>query len=219
MQSSTRIHDRVPKPRASYGCARTPSPWRSTVFKKFLAVASALLIAGGLAIVAVAAPASAHHTDLTASAACTTDGGWDVTWSVMNSENFEGKVTASNNAAVPVGSGCCGWTRTSMRHACIRARCRWGGGRASLRWAGRTSVAGTQRPCAAHAEVASDRGGAAIAMRGAGADAGGRRAGAADHGVHDARREVTARIGRGALAHQGPPSTRQRCPCNSWWIW
>jgi len=74
------------------------------VFKKFLAVASALLIAGGLAIVAVAAPASAHHTDLTASAACTTDGGWDVTWSVMNSENFEGKVTASNNAAVPVGT-------------------------------------------------------------------------------------------------------------------
>ena len=74
------------------------------MFKKFLAVASALLIAGGLAIVAVAAPASAHHTDLAASAACTTDGGWDVTWSVMNSENFDGKVTASNNAAVPVGT-------------------------------------------------------------------------------------------------------------------
>ncbi len=74
------------------------------MFKKFLAVASALLIAGGLAIVAVAAPASAHHTDLAASAVCTTDGGWDVTWSVMNSENFEGKVTASNNAAVPVGT-------------------------------------------------------------------------------------------------------------------
>lgn len=74
------------------------------MFKKFLAVASALLIAGGLAIVAVAAPASAHHTDITASAVCTTDGGWDVTWSVMNSENFEGKVTASNNAAVPVGT-------------------------------------------------------------------------------------------------------------------
>ena len=74
------------------------------MFKKILAVASALLIAGGLAIVAVAAPAQAHHTDLTAVAACTTDGGWDVTWSVMNSENFEGKVTASNNAAVPVGT-------------------------------------------------------------------------------------------------------------------
>ena len=55
------------------------------MFKKILAVASALLIAGGLAIVAVAAPASAHHTDLTASAVCTTDGGWDVTWSVTNS--------------------------------------------------------------------------------------------------------------------------------------
>lgn len=74
------------------------------MFKKFLAVASALLIAGGLAIVAVAAPAQAHHTDLTAAAVCTTDGGWDVTWSVMNSENFEGKVTASNNASVPVGT-------------------------------------------------------------------------------------------------------------------
>ncbi|MBX3100594.1 MAG: hypothetical protein KF761_13580 [Salinibacterium sp.] len=74
------------------------------MFTKFLAVASTLLIAGGLAIVAVAAPASAHHTDLTASAVCTTDGGWDVSWNVMNSENFEGKVTASNNAAVPVGT-------------------------------------------------------------------------------------------------------------------
>lgn len=74
------------------------------MFKKFLAVASALLIAGGLALVAVAAPASAHHTDLTATAACNTGGGWDITWSVMNSENFEGKVTASNNAAVPVGT-------------------------------------------------------------------------------------------------------------------
>ena len=74
------------------------------MFRKFLAVASALLIAGGLAVVAVAAPASAHHTDLAASAVCTTDGGWDITWSVMNSENFEGKVTASNNAAVPVGT-------------------------------------------------------------------------------------------------------------------
>lgn len=74
------------------------------MFKKFLAVASALLIAGGLALVAVAAPASAHHTDLTATAVCNTGGGWDITWSVMNSENFEGKVTASNNAAVPVGT-------------------------------------------------------------------------------------------------------------------
>ena len=74
------------------------------MFKKILAVASALLMAGGLAIVAVAAPASAHHTDLTASAVCTTDGGWDVTWSVTNSENFAGTVTASNNASVPVGT-------------------------------------------------------------------------------------------------------------------
>lgn len=74
------------------------------MFKKFLAVASALFIAGGLAIVAVAAPAQAHHTDLAASAACTTDGGWDVTWSVMNSENFDGEVTASNNPAVPKGT-------------------------------------------------------------------------------------------------------------------
>ncbi|CAN5171992.1 hypothetical protein BH09ACT5_BH09ACT5_18070 [soil metagenome] len=74
------------------------------MFKKFLAVVSTLFIAGGLAIVAVAAPAQAHHTDLSATAVCTTDGGWDVTWSVMNSENFEGKVTASNNSAVPVGT-------------------------------------------------------------------------------------------------------------------
>jgi len=72
------------------------------VFKKFLAITSTLLLALGLSFVAVAAPASAHHTDVSAKATCTSDGGWDITWTVVNSENFEGKVTASNNAAIPV---------------------------------------------------------------------------------------------------------------------
>ena len=71
------------------------------MFKKILAVLSTALIAAGLAVIAVAAPASAHHTELDASAVCTTDGGWDVTWSIINSENSPGTVTTSNNAAVP----------------------------------------------------------------------------------------------------------------------
>ena len=72
------------------------------MLKKFLATAATVLLAVGLSVVAVAAPASAHHTDLSAKAACTSDGGWDITWTVINSENFEGKVTESNNAAIPV---------------------------------------------------------------------------------------------------------------------
>ncbi len=71
------------------------------MFKKFLATFATLLLAAGLSVVAVAAPASAHHTDITATAACTADGGWDITWKVVNSENFEGVVSASNNAAIP----------------------------------------------------------------------------------------------------------------------
>lgn len=71
------------------------------MFKKFLATFATLLIATGLSVVAVAAPASAHHTDISATAACTTDGGWDVTWTVVNSENFAAKITESNNSAIP----------------------------------------------------------------------------------------------------------------------
>jgi hypothetical protein len=71
------------------------------VFKKFAAAAAALLVGAGLSFVAVAAPASAHHADLSATAACAPGGGWDITWSVVNSENFEGQITTSNNASVP----------------------------------------------------------------------------------------------------------------------
>lgn len=74
------------------------------MFTKFLAAAAALLIATGVAVMAFASPASAHHTDLTATAACSTTGGWDVTWTVINSENYDATVTVSNNAAVPVGT-------------------------------------------------------------------------------------------------------------------
>ena len=74
------------------------------MFKKLLAVASALMIAAGLTVIAVAGPASAHHTDISATAVCTTDGGWDITWSVINSENFEGTITSSNIAEVAKGT-------------------------------------------------------------------------------------------------------------------
>ena len=74
------------------------------MLKKFLATAATVLLALGLSVVAVAAPASAHHTDVSPKATCTTDGGWDITWTVVNSENFQGEVTDSNNAAIPVGT-------------------------------------------------------------------------------------------------------------------
>ncbi|MDH6182267.1 hypothetical protein M2152_002449 [Microbacteriaceae bacterium SG_E_30_P1] len=74
------------------------------MLKKFLAVVTTLLIAFGLSVVAVAAPASAHHTDLSAKADCKTEGGWTITWTVINSENFEGEVTSSNNTAIPTGT-------------------------------------------------------------------------------------------------------------------
>ena len=74
------------------------------MFTKFLAAAATLLLAAGISVIAIAAPAEAHHTDITASAACTTDGGWDITWKVVNSENLDGTITASDNTAVPVGT-------------------------------------------------------------------------------------------------------------------
>lgn len=74
------------------------------MFKKFLAAAATLLLGAGLSFVAVAAPASAHHTDLSATAECAPGGGWDITWSVVNSENFAAKITQSDNASVPEDS-------------------------------------------------------------------------------------------------------------------
>jgi hypothetical protein len=72
--------------------------------KKFFAVISTVFIAVALSIVAVAAPASAHSATLSGSAVCNTDGSAIVTWTVSNDYNELLNVTASNNAAIPVGA-------------------------------------------------------------------------------------------------------------------
>jgi len=73
------------------------------LFKKILAAAATLMVAAGISVIAVAAPASAHHTSITPSAVCTTDGGWDVKWTVSNSQPETATVTVSNNDAVKKG--------------------------------------------------------------------------------------------------------------------
>lgn len=63
-----------------------------------------LVLAVGFAVVGIAGAASAHHNTITGSVACRTGGGWAVTWSVVNSEQITETITASNRAAVPVGT-------------------------------------------------------------------------------------------------------------------
>jgi hypothetical protein len=63
-----------------------------------------LVVAVGFAVVGIAGAASAHHNTITGTVACKSGGGWAVTWSVVNSEQITETVTASNRAAVPVGT-------------------------------------------------------------------------------------------------------------------
>ncbi len=73
--------------------------------KKLLAAVSTVFIAVALSVVAVAAPASAHTATLSGSAVCnTSDGSATVTWKVINDYNELLNVSASNNAAIPVGT-------------------------------------------------------------------------------------------------------------------
>ncbi len=50
------------------------------MFKKLLAIATAVVLGAGLSLVAVAAPASAHNASLSGTAVCQPDGTWTVTW-------------------------------------------------------------------------------------------------------------------------------------------
>lgn len=75
------------------------------MFKKFLATAAALLLGVGLSFVAVAVPASAHHSDISASATCAPGGSYQITWTVVNSENKTATVVESSLPdVVPVGT-------------------------------------------------------------------------------------------------------------------
>jgi len=74
--------------------------------RRLAAAVAALALGAGLALVGVAAPASAHHNTITPSVVCDTDGTPSITWTVSNSEKDKDEtITASSNpGVVPVGS-------------------------------------------------------------------------------------------------------------------
>lgn len=92
---------------AADGDARTRKrPSISSPIRRIAAAVAALALGAGLAVVGVAAPASAHHNTITASAVCAVDGKTaDVTWTVENSEYKTEKITKSSNPeVVPTGT-------------------------------------------------------------------------------------------------------------------
>lgn len=75
------------------------------MLRKLCAALATLALGLGLSVIAVAAPAAAHHTTISVSTACAVNGGWTVTWSVVNSENKTAEVTSSSLPdVVPVGT-------------------------------------------------------------------------------------------------------------------
>ncbi|WP_332644554.1 hypothetical protein [Aeromicrobium sp.] len=73
--------------------------------KRFIAHATAALLGVG-GVIAVAAPASAHHSTVTASVECAGGGNYTIKWHVQNwdsgAENLTAKVTSSSRGVVPV---------------------------------------------------------------------------------------------------------------------
>ncbi|MDQ2662095.1 MAG: LPXTG cell wall anchor domain-containing protein [Actinomycetota bacterium] len=80
-------------------------PTTPTLFRRIAAAFASLALGGGLALVAVATPASAHHNDIEGVTACNTAGTYDITWTVKNSEHLTEEITVSSNpTVVPVGT-------------------------------------------------------------------------------------------------------------------
>ena len=75
------------------------------MFKKFLAAMATLLLAAGLSVVAVAAPASATHPTVTGTVACNpTTGQFDITWRVTGDAaypNAKGTIKTQSLATSP----------------------------------------------------------------------------------------------------------------------
>ncbi|MFF2273186.1 hypothetical protein ACFVTX_12970 [Agromyces sp. NPDC058136] len=99
------------KPRAAQahaadGDSRQRKRFPMPALRKVAAAVTALVLGAGLAVVGVAAPASAHHNTIKATAVCSTDGKTaDVTWSVENSEKITEKITwSSDESVVPKGT-------------------------------------------------------------------------------------------------------------------
>lgn len=81
-------------------------PESRTIVRRIAAALTAVALGAGLALVGVAAPASAHHNTITAVAACDADSStFDITWTVENSEaKVEKVLTSSDPDVVPVGT-------------------------------------------------------------------------------------------------------------------
>lgn len=63
-----------------------------------------IVLAVGFAVVGIAGTASAHHNTISGTVACASNGGWAVTWTVVNSEQRTETITSSNRGVVPVGT-------------------------------------------------------------------------------------------------------------------
>jgi hypothetical protein len=102
---------RMSKPGAALahadGDARTRVRWSSRrPFRRIAAILTSLALGAGLAVVGVAAPASAHHNTITPSAICDTDGTPSIEWTVTNSESKKDEtiIASSDESIVKVGT-------------------------------------------------------------------------------------------------------------------
>lgn len=74
--------------------------------RRLAAASTALVLGAGLAIAGAVAPASAHHNTISGVGVCHADSStFDITWTVVNSEDKPEEVVASSNESlVPVGT-------------------------------------------------------------------------------------------------------------------
>lgn len=86
--------------------ARSRSEPRSAL-RRLAAALTTLVLGAGLAIAGAVAPASAHHNTISGVGVCHADSStFDITWTVVNSEDkTEEVVVSSNESLVPVGTG------------------------------------------------------------------------------------------------------------------
>ena len=102
---------RMSKPGAALahadGDARTRVRWSSRApFRRVAAILTSLALGAGLAVVGVAAPASAHHNTITPAVVCDADGTPSIDWTVTNSESKKDEtiIASSDERIVKVGT-------------------------------------------------------------------------------------------------------------------
>jgi len=90
----------------AHGDIRTRKRLTHNPVRRLAAAVAAIALGAGLALVGIAAPASAHHNTIVPSVVCDSDGTPSITWTVKNSESDKNEtITASSNPdVVPVGA-------------------------------------------------------------------------------------------------------------------